>query len=185
MKYKTTAEVQAVVFRVLREHLALAPEQPNLTDSIVDDLGADSLDLVELVMAFEEEFNFEISDDEAESCYTVHDIQILLCRKLGIPHVETEYNTVDEEDEDDPHDIVLKLTNHEASVILQILRRIGTNGHCQEHAVTVSIYNELKRLAISIHGEANFQSILHTNRERNLAEGSIHFARGAVVKDYF
>ena len=53
----------------------LGVEREKLTDgaSFIDDLGADSLDTVELVMAFEEEFGVEIPDDEAETILTVGD----------------------------------------------------------------------------------------------------------------
>ncbi len=53
----------------------LGVEREKLTDqaSFIEDLGADSLDIVELVMAFEEEFGVEIPDDAAEKITTVHD----------------------------------------------------------------------------------------------------------------
>jgi acyl carrier protein len=48
-------------------------DEVSLTSSFIDDLGADSLDIVELVMAFEEEFGVEIPDEEAEKISTVGD----------------------------------------------------------------------------------------------------------------
>jgi acyl carrier protein len=53
------------------EQLGVNPEQVTLEAGFVDDLGADSLDTVELVMAFEEEFDIEIPDEEAEKLLTV------------------------------------------------------------------------------------------------------------------
>jgi len=53
------------------EQLGVNPEQVTSEASFVDDLGADSLDTVELVMAFEEEFDMEIPDEEAEQIVTV------------------------------------------------------------------------------------------------------------------
>ena len=51
----------------------MAKEEVTLSASFIDDLGADSLDTVELVMAFEEEFEIEIPDEEAEKIATVED----------------------------------------------------------------------------------------------------------------
>ena len=55
------------------EHLDADPEKVTEKASFIDDLGADSLDIVELVMAFEEEFGVEIPDDAAEKINTVGD----------------------------------------------------------------------------------------------------------------
>lgn len=54
--------------------LGVDAEKVNINSSFIDDLGADSLDTVELVMAFEEEFDLEISDDEAQKMQTVNDV---------------------------------------------------------------------------------------------------------------
>ncbi len=61
------------VRKIVIEHLDAEPEKVNEKASFIDDLGADSLDLVELVMAFEEEFDIEIPDDDAEHIQTVGD----------------------------------------------------------------------------------------------------------------
>lgn len=56
---------------IIVEQLGVDPEQVTHQASFVDDLGADSLDTVELVMAFEEEFDLEIPDEDAEKITTV------------------------------------------------------------------------------------------------------------------
>jgi acyl carrier protein len=67
------SEVKTKVIKIVAEHLDVEEEKVNDSSSFVDDLGADSLDQVELVMAFEEEFNIEIPDDAAEKIATVND----------------------------------------------------------------------------------------------------------------
>jgi acyl carrier protein len=61
------------VKKIVVEHLGVDESKVNETASFIDDLGADSLDTVELVMAFEEEFGCEIPDDAAEKIVTVKD----------------------------------------------------------------------------------------------------------------
>ena len=61
------------VKKIVVEHLGVEPEKVTDAASFIDDLGADSLDTVELVMAFEEEFGCEIPDDAAEKIITVKD----------------------------------------------------------------------------------------------------------------
>ena len=64
---------EAKVMDIIAEQLQVDREQVTLEASFVDDLGADSLDTVELVMALEEEFDVEIPDEEAEKIRTVGD----------------------------------------------------------------------------------------------------------------
>jgi acyl carrier protein len=59
--------------KIVVEHLGVEEEKVTDNASFIDDLGADSLDTVELVMAFEEEFGCEIPDDAAEKILTVKD----------------------------------------------------------------------------------------------------------------
>jgi acyl carrier protein len=61
------------VKKIVVEHLGVDAEKVTEESSFIDDLGADSLDIVELVMAFEEEFGVEIPDDAAEKIATVKD----------------------------------------------------------------------------------------------------------------
>ena len=61
------------VKKIVVEHLGVEADKVTTEASFIDDLGADSLDTVELVMAFEEEFNCEIPDDAAEKIQTVQD----------------------------------------------------------------------------------------------------------------
>ena len=65
------SSVEERVRKIIIEQLGVTEEQVTADASFVDDLGADSLDTVELVMALEEEFDVEIPDDEAEKITTV------------------------------------------------------------------------------------------------------------------
>jgi len=65
--------VQEKITEIIVEQLGVKAEEVVLEASFVDDLGADSLDTVELVMAFEEEFGAEIPDEDAEKIQTVGD----------------------------------------------------------------------------------------------------------------
>ena len=78
-----TEDVSTKVKKMVADHLGV--EEAKITDeaSFVDDLGAASLDTVELVMAFEEEFGSEISDSEAEKILTVGDAIKFIERKAA------------------------------------------------------------------------------------------------------
>jgi acyl carrier protein len=67
------SDIAERVKKIVIEHLSVEAEKVTENASLIDDLGADSLDAVELVMAFEEEFNVEIPDDVAETIVTVGD----------------------------------------------------------------------------------------------------------------
>lgn len=62
------------VKEIIVDQLGVEPDQVTAEASFVEDLGADSLDTVELIMAFEEEFGVEIPDEEAEKIKTVQDV---------------------------------------------------------------------------------------------------------------
>jgi len=66
-------DIEAQVKEIIVEQLGVDAEKVSLDASFVDDLGADSLDVVELVMAFEEKFDVEIPDEAAEKIGTVKD----------------------------------------------------------------------------------------------------------------
>ena len=68
---------------IIVEQLGVAREELVPEASFIDDLGADSLDIVELVMAMEEEFDVEIPDDDAEKIQTIQDATSYLKTKLG------------------------------------------------------------------------------------------------------
>ena len=65
------SNVEEQVKQIVVEHLGIDESKVNPESKFIDDLGADSLDTVELVMAFEEKFNIEIPDDAAETILTV------------------------------------------------------------------------------------------------------------------
>ena len=65
--------VEDKVIKIIAEKLSVDVEEVVPEASFVDDLGADSLDLVELIMSMEEEFEIDISDEEAEKLLTVQD----------------------------------------------------------------------------------------------------------------
>ena len=67
------SDIAERVKKIVIEHLGVEPSKVTDSSSFIDDLGADSLDTVELVMAFEEEFSGEIPDDAAEKILTVQD----------------------------------------------------------------------------------------------------------------
>ena len=71
------------VKKIVVEHLGVEAEKVTEEASFIDDLGADSLDNVELVMAFEEEFDIEIPDDAAEHIQTVGDAVKFISEKTG------------------------------------------------------------------------------------------------------
>ena len=67
------SDISERVKKIVVEHLGVEADKVTENASFIDDLGADSLDTVELVMAFEEEFGCEIPDDAAETILTVGD----------------------------------------------------------------------------------------------------------------
>jgi acyl carrier protein len=80
----TMSEITQQVRDLIVERLGVNPEQVTENASFIEDLGADSLDTVELVMAFEEQFDVEIPDEDAEKLTTVGDaIQYLDRQRSG------------------------------------------------------------------------------------------------------
>ena len=76
------SDVLARVKKMVVEHLDVEESKVTENAHFIDDLGADSLDNVELVMAFEEEFDIEIPDDAAENIQTVGDAVKLISEKV-------------------------------------------------------------------------------------------------------
>jgi acyl carrier protein len=74
MAPENKSPVEAKVREIVCEQLGVSDEEVTPDASFIEDLGADSLDLVELVMALEEEYDMEISDEEAEKIKTVQDV---------------------------------------------------------------------------------------------------------------
>ena len=68
------SEIHEKIKNIIVEQLGVKPEDVKPESSFIDDLGADSLDTVELVMALEESFDTEIPDEEAEKIRTVQDV---------------------------------------------------------------------------------------------------------------
>ena len=77
------SDIAERVKKIVVEHLGVESDKVVDSASFVDDLGADSLDTVELVMAFEEEFSIEIPDDNAKKITTIKD---------AIEHIEKSQN---------------------------------------------------------------------------------------------
>ncbi len=68
-----SATIEQKVKNIIADQLGVGEDEIKATSSFIEDLGADSLDIVELVMAMEEEFEVEIPDEEAENIKTVQD----------------------------------------------------------------------------------------------------------------
>jgi acyl carrier protein len=77
------AELEEKVKDIIVEELGVEKEKLTAEAHFMDDLGADSLDTVELVMAFEKEFDLDIPDEEAEKLLTVGDALKYLHEKIG------------------------------------------------------------------------------------------------------
>ena len=77
------SDIAERVKKIVVEHLGVDESKVSEGASFIDDLGADSLDTVELVMAFEKEFDIDIPDEEAEKLRTVGDALKYLHEKLG------------------------------------------------------------------------------------------------------
>lgn len=76
-----TMTIPTKVKDIIVEQLGVDPEKVKAEASFIDDLGADSLDIVELVMAMEEEFDLEIPDEDAEKLRTVQDVASYITSK--------------------------------------------------------------------------------------------------------
>ena len=79
----SSEEIFEKVKNIIVEQLGVAEGEIQLDSSFIDDLGADSLDIVELIMALEEEFDIEIPDEDAEKVVTVQDVVDYLKEHVG------------------------------------------------------------------------------------------------------
>jgi acyl carrier protein len=75
--------IEERVKEIIADQLGVSIDQIKPESKFVDDLGADSLDVVELIMAFEEEFGVEIPDEDAEKISTVQDVLDYIAQKQG------------------------------------------------------------------------------------------------------
>ena len=75
--------IEGRVTELIIDQLGVSKEEANPQASFLDDLGADSLDIVELVMSFEEEFDLEIPDEDAEKIQTIGDAITYLQERIG------------------------------------------------------------------------------------------------------
>ncbi|MEI7908034.1 MAG: acyl carrier protein [Verrucomicrobiota bacterium] len=75
--------IEARVKDIIVDQLGVSADQVTLEAKFVEDLGADSLDTVELVMAFEEEFDIEVPDEEAEKLQSVGDVITYINNQQG------------------------------------------------------------------------------------------------------
>jgi len=72
-QHMTAQNIEGKVKSIIADQLGVSEDEIKMESSFIEDLGADSLDIVELVMAMEEEFEIEIPDEEAENIKTVGD----------------------------------------------------------------------------------------------------------------
>ncbi len=86
----TSDEVFERIKIIVADKLGIEEDEISLNSELVEDLGADSLDLVDLVMAFEDEFGTKVEDDEIESITTVEDIVKYIKKKMGEAEEEEE-----------------------------------------------------------------------------------------------
>lgn len=78
------AEIKEKASKTIIEHLGVKPEEVTEEAKFEEDLRCDSLDLLELIMAFEEQFHVEVPDDEGEAVKTVADAIDLIEKKLNV-----------------------------------------------------------------------------------------------------
>ena len=83
-----TSAIQSKVVNIVAEQLGVEEREVKVESSFVEDLGADSLDIVELVMTMEEQFGLEIPDDQAEGIKTVSDAINYINAHLAKPAAE-------------------------------------------------------------------------------------------------
>lgn len=98
----TKQEIFQVTKNIILDKLNVEEEDIKLSSSFIDDLGADSLDIVDLIMAFEDEFGIKIDDEDVEKLSTVKDVVEYIYKRLSSA---SEVKNEDEEDFDDEESI--------------------------------------------------------------------------------
>ena len=83
MEEDTMSDIAEKVKKIIVDQLGVSADEVKPEASVVDDLGADSLDLTELIMAMEEEFDIEIADDDAQKILKVQDAISYIEAKKG------------------------------------------------------------------------------------------------------
>lgn len=79
-----TDSIESRVIQIIAEQLSLREDEIKAESRFVDDLGADSLDIVELIMEMEEEFDIEIPDNEVERILTVKDVTSYISQHVSV-----------------------------------------------------------------------------------------------------
>lgn len=80
----STEEILEKVVEIVTEKLGVDAEEVILDSDLTEDLGADSLDLVDIVMAFEDEFGVKVEDEDVENINTIGDIVNYISKELGV-----------------------------------------------------------------------------------------------------
>jgi acyl carrier protein len=133
------------VSKVLAEHLGLHTRSISRNSDIFADLGADSLDAVELVMAFEEEFGIEISDEDAEDLQTVGDVVTFVRHAQGMDDNSDESDVPDDSDPVFHHESTDQ--SFRASEFVRTVREVGQRGFARKFGVPRTTVQEwLKRI---------------------------------------
>jgi len=94
----TKQEIFQVTKNIILDKLNVEEEDIKLSSSFIDDLGADSLDIVDLIMAFEDEFGIKVEDEDVEKLSTVKDVVEYVYRKLNNTPEDEEEDLFDEEE---------------------------------------------------------------------------------------
>lgn len=94
----TKQEIFQVTKNIIVDKLNVEEDDIKLSSSFIDDLGADSLDIVDLVMAFEDEFGVKVEDEDVEKLQTVKDVVEYIYKKINDSSLTEDLE--DDEDED-------------------------------------------------------------------------------------
>lgn len=90
----TNTDITSRIHRIIHEQLRITPEAITSEKSLIDDMGADSLDQLELVMSIEDEFGIEIPDDDAEQIKTVQNAVDYVAGRVAKKYIVLNENTL-------------------------------------------------------------------------------------------